>query len=328
MKKWQKKFNQDPVVPLLESKNFSIKYFTKSDLLSEDIEPIETIWQLPQVKKILTKQQTEGFWKYPGKKVNQYPKHHYLLLQTWKEFRLLVERYEISKNHSAGEAAANFLFSCQTDEGDIRGMIGNQYATYYTGAIMAVLIKAGYVDDSRIELGFKWLLNMRQDDGGWTIPILTHKFDRKTQNRLTGDFAEPVEPDRKKPFSHNWTDMVLRAFAAHPGYRKSKEAYTAGALLKSTFFQPDVYTSYQAPRYWTRFAFWWPSLLTGLESLYLLGFPPDDKDIKAGLLWFIDNQQPDGLWKLESHKEISSKDREERLWLSLSICRLLKSYYP
>ena len=165
MKKWQKKFNQDPVVPLLESKNFSIKYFTKRDLLSEDIEPIETIWQLPQVEKILTKQQTEGFWKYPGKKVNQYPKHHYQLLQTWKEFRLLVERYEISKNHSAGEAAANFLFSCQTDEGDIRGMIGNQYATYYTGAIMAVLIKAGYVDDSRIELGFKWLLNMRQDDG-------------------------------------------------------------------------------------------------------------------------------------------------------------------
>jgi hypothetical protein len=121
--------------------------------------------------------------------------------------------------------------------------------------------------------------------------------------------------------------MVLRAFAAHPVYRQSKEAKAAGALLKSSFFQPDVYTSYQSPKYWTRFAFWWPNLLSAINSLSLLGFSKDDPDIKTGLNWFKENQQKDGLWKIESDKEIKVKDTEARLWLGLAICRLLKKYY-
>jgi hypothetical protein len=99
--------------------------------------------------------------------------------------------------------------------------------------------------------------------------MLTHTLDRKTQNRITSEFAEPLQPDRTKPFSHNWTDMVLRAFTAHPQYRQSKEAKAAGVLLKTRFFQPDVYSSYQSPKYWTRFAFWWPNLLTSLASICL-----------------------------------------------------------
>ena len=39
--------------------------------------------------------------------------------------------------------------------------------------------------------------------------------------------------------------MFLRAFAAHPKYRQSREALKAADLLKSTFFQPDVYSSYK-----------------------------------------------------------------------------------
>jgi len=57
------------------------------------------------------------------------------------------------------------------------------------------------------------------------------------------------------------------------------------------------------------------------------GFPKDDPDIQKGLDWFIRNQQPDGLWRLESGKDIKAKDTEERLWLGLSVCRLLKRYY-
>jgi len=41
------------------------------------------------------------------------------------------------------------------------GFIGNQYAPYYT-ARDALLIKAGYADDPRIEKAFQWLLSMRQ----------------------------------------------------------------------------------------------------------------------------------------------------------------------
>lgn len=331
MKSWRKSLKFDPISPLLPSNNEAIEYYVRRDLLDERVRPINYIWQLPEVKKLLKKQQADGSWKYPGKKTAVYPEHYYSLLETWKRFRPLVKRYEFTKEHPAARKAAAFLFSCQTRDGDIRGFIGNQYATYYTGAIMALLIKAGYEDDPRIEKGVKWLLSMRQDDGGWTIPILTHKFDRKTMYELTSQYAEPVEPDRSKPFSHNWTDMVLRAFAAHPKYRTSKEAKIAGSLLKSRFFQPDAYSSYRAASYWVRFLFWWPNLLTALDSLSLMGFSRDDPDIRRALNWFTDHQEPTGLWKITYVKEKgvvdNERNRERQLWVTLAICRILKRLY-
>ena len=328
---WLDRLRYNPVQEMLQSGNDAASYFVRRDLLEERVEPITYVWQLPEAQKILRRQRHDGSWKYPGKRTIKYPKHHYGLLETFKQFRLLVERYELTREHPAGEKAAEFLFTCQTDDGDFRGMIGNQYATYYTGAIMAHLIKAGYEDDPRIERGFQWLLSMRQDDGGWTIPLLTHSLDRETQHMLTSQHADPLEPVRSKPFSHNWTDMVLRAFAAHPRYRESEEARAAGDLLKSRFFKPDAYSSYKAASYWVRFAFWWPNLITSLDSLSRMGFSRDDPDIKTALDWFIKHQGPDGLWKVTyvKGKNVVDNERnqERRLWVSLAICRIFKRFH-
>jgi len=256
-----------------------------------------------------------------------YPEDHSALVATFKESRTLVERYQLTRASVPVEKAAEYLFKFQTGEGDIRGFIGNQYATYYTGYVLSLLMQAGFVNDPRVGRGMKWLLGMRQDDGAWTVPILTHHFDGKTMYRLTSSYAEPVEPDRAQPFSHNSTDMVLRAFAAHPVYRRSKEAWAAGNLLKSRLFQPDVYSSYRAARYWTRFVHWWPNLLTTMESLSLLGFRADDPDIRKGLQWFFENQQDDRLWKCSydgRDRRGGSRDSVERAWISLRICRVLK----
>jgi hypothetical protein len=334
LKKWLAQLRIDPTPTLLSSGNEAIAYFAKRDLLEQEVVPINHIWQLPEVQRILRKQQSDGSWKYTGKKTVSYPKYHYPLLQTWKIFRVLVEQYEFTKKHCAAREAAEFLFSCQTEQGDIRGMLANQYATYYTGAILALLIRAGYENDPRVEKGFRWLISMRQDDGGWTIPILTHKFDRETAYRLTSEYAEPVEPDRSKPFSHNWTDMILRAFAAHPKYRTCKEARKAADLLKSRFFQPDAYSSYKAPSYWVRFLFWWPNLVTSLDLLSLMGYSEDDPDIRKALDWLVENQSSDGLWKMtyaEGTKESAhiknEKTKERRLWLALTIARIFRRVY-
>ncbi len=327
MTDWRKQLLINPTPLLLAAQNKAIVYFTQRDLLAEKVEPISFVWSLPEPQKILRKQQADGSWKKSGTNPAVYPPNHHSLVETFKNFRILVEKYQFTKDHPSILKAAEFLFSFQTPEGDIRGFIGNQYATYYTGYILALFIKAGYEDDKRVEKGIRWLLSMRQNDGGWTVPFLTHEYDREMWLKLTSTFMEALMPDRTKPFSHNTTDMVLRAFAYHFKYRKSPEAKAAGVLLKSSFFQPDAYTSYQDPRYWTRFAFWWPNLLTALDSLYFLGFTKDDADIKKGLNWFIDNQQPDGLWKIESDKEIKARDTEERLWLGLAICKVLKRYY-
>jgi hypothetical protein len=316
---------------MLSSDNTAISYFARRDLLGEDVEPIDLVWGLPAVGKLLRKQRPDGSWRHKGKRTVAYPPHHHELMETFKRFRLLVERYQLTREHPAAERAAEYIFSCQTGDGDISGMIGNQYATYYTGAIMAHLIRAGYPEDSRIKRGFEWLLSMRQDDGGWTIPILTHQLDRETSHRLTSEDAEPLEPDRSKPFSHNWTDMVLRAFAAHPRLRMSPETRAAGELLKSRFFKPDVYSSYKAASYWVRFAFWWPNLVTALDSLSKIGFTGDDPDIEAALDWFVEHQEPDGLWNLTyvEGKQVTDNEanRERRLWLGLQISRVLKRFY-
>ena len=324
---WQEQLPINPVPKLLDSGKRTIVYFTQRDILDKPVPLISSVWESPEAGKLLKKQLADGSWEKSGEKAEIYPPWHYKLVETYKRFRILVEKYRFIRDHPAIDRAAEFILSCQTDEGDIRGFIGNQYATYYTGYVFSLLIRAGYEDDPRLARGMRWLLSMRQNDGGWTIPILTHKYDRETGYRLTSQYLEPVAPNKTKPFSRNWTDMVLRAFAAHSSYRKSAEAKAAGALLKSTFFKPDVYSSYQSPRYWTRFAFWWPNLLTALESLALLGFPKDDPDIKRGLQWFAENQQPDGLWKLASNKEMTTRDWEERLWLGLFICRMLKEFY-
>ena len=332
MDNWRKQLKFDPLPPLLSSGNEALQYFARRYLLAEHVGSVHRLWQLPEAQRILKKQLADGAWPRTGEK--KHPAINYRLIETWRHFRFLVEQYGFTREHPQAQKAAEFLFSCQTEERDIRGILANQYATYYTGAIMALLIKAGYADDPRIDKGFQWLLMIRQDDLGWTVPLITRKFDRATQYRLTSEYAEPVEPDRSRPFSHNWTGMVLRAFAAHEKYRKSEAARVAAQLLKSKFFQPDCYSSYQAARYWVRFEypFWWNNLVAALDSLSLIGLSKDDEQIGQALTWLVDHQEESGLWKAsyakaqETEKE-AAKAQEMKPWVSLAICRVFRRLY-
>ncbi len=316
----------NPLPALLSSRNDAVVFFARCDLLDEKTDSVRSLWDLPEPRKILRGQQADGSWKKPGKRPEPYPPGHDSLVETYKRYRILVEKYGFTKDHPSLSRAAEFLFSFQTEGGDIRGFIGNQYATYYTGDVLALLIHSGYRSDARVGKGLRWLLTMRQNDGGWAVPFLTHAYDRRAWIELTSTDRPSLEPDRARPFSHMATDMVLRGFAAHSRSRRSREAGAAGALLKSRFFKPDAYTSYRSPKYWTRFLFWWPNLLTSLSSLALLGFSRDDPDIAKGIAWFLENQRRDGLWDLESGKPAKPKDREARFWLGLNVCRMLKKY--
>jgi hypothetical protein len=225
----QSRLRFDPIPSLLAEGDEALCYFVRRDLLGEKVEPLRQFWELLQAQKLFRKQQPDGSWSFSGKQ--KHPAINYSLIETWKQFRLMIEKFGCNREHPPTAKAAEFLFSCQTEAGDIRGFLANQYAPYYTGAILSLLIQAGYEDDPRVELGMQWLLSMRQDDLGWTIPLITHSLDRETQYRLTSQYAESVETDRAKPFSHNWTGMVLRAFAAHSCYRCSEPAQIAAEHL-------------------------------------------------------------------------------------------------
>ena len=331
LKKWPSQFKYDPIKSLLQSGNAAIRYFTERDLLDNNAGPIETIWNLPDVQKILKKQKPDGSWNLGKKEIN--PGQHYRLTETWKQLRFLIDQYEMNKSHNAIQKACEYIFSCQSREGDIRGILANQYAPYYTGAILYLLIKAGYRNDKRVDKGIRWLLDMRQNDGGWVIGspgmisrtwkeicVLTSKWTPGPKK----DF------DKSKPFSAAGTGMAIRALAVHPEYRHSEEAKRAALLLKSKFLKKDNWSWYQHPDNWIRFQFpyWWNHLVSALDMVSLIGISKEDPDVQTALQWFIEHQEKSGLWKLSYSKihKVSKKEKssETRLWITLCICRIFK----
>ncbi|MFX1451367.1 MAG: hypothetical protein ACFFCM_11020, partial [Promethearchaeota archaeon] len=137
MGKWLKIFNYDPISYLKTSSNKAITLFFKRDLMDEDIN-LEVLWDLPEVTKLIKRQQEDGSWKYPSSKPRI---ENYFLLETYRNLGILVEKYGLNKNHQVIEKAAEYLFSCQKKEGDYRGIYGNQYSPNYSAAIMELLIK-------------------------------------------------------------------------------------------------------------------------------------------------------------------------------------------
>jgi hypothetical protein len=321
---WRAQLTADPLPALLGSGDEALFFFTRRDLLGEDVGPVESLWHLPQAAKIVRKQQADGAWKYPPRKKGL-PNENYNLLETYRMLRVLIEQYGFDRRHPAIGRAADYVFAHQSAEGDIRGMFGTEYAPHYTAWLMELLIKAGYGNETPIERGFAWFLAKRQDDGGWAWPIRTAGVDYYEAQKT----PEPIQPDRSKPFSHVLTGGILRAFAVHPDYRQRAEAHAAADLLQSRFFKADKYPDRKAPHYWTRFQypFWWPNLLTALDSLSLMGYSPDDTAVRQGLDWFIANRQDDGLWPTSYKVTHDVKDLHARLWITLAVCRVFKRWY-
>jgi len=328
---WLDKFKYNPRQPLIKSQNTALIYFTNRDLLGKKVSSVDRLRELTEVNKIIKKQTPDGFW--PSKKKDVHSAQNYNLIETWKQFRFLVEKYELDRNQEGIEKAAEYIFSCQTDEGDIRGFLGNQYAAYYTGALLSLLIKAGYENDQRIEKGFKWLLSVRQNDGGWIgSPMVLLPWDE--QITLTTTTKETLKTwDKTKPFCLNSTGMIIRAFAAHNSYKKSTAAKKAANLLKQHFFLENNYTTYKHKDHWLffQFPYWWNNIVSALDSVSLIFEDQNDEDIKKAVDWLINHQEESGLWKIsysKIHKNTNTlKTQEAQLWITLVICRILKRIF-
>lgn len=322
MKGWKHNLKFDPLPTLLSVENSAILYFVNRDLLEKEGEPVENLWAVPDVEKIFKKQQEDGSWKYPSSKNDIRTQENYNQIETFRQLGELIEKYGLNKKHHTIKKAAEFLFSFQTEDGDIRGIYGNQYSPNYTAAIMEILIKAGYTNDPRIEKGFKWLLSCRQDDGGWAIPIRTNnaKWVEVLNNNV------PLEPIRQKPFSHMITGVVLRAFAAHPKFKNLEEAKIAGDLLASRFFKPDKYPDRRVVDFWFKvsFPFWFTDIISSLDILYYLGFTPDHPQVEITFKVLKKRQLENGLWDL---KLLRSKDKDLPYWIALVICRIFKNLF-
>jgi|GEM_PF-118674 len=336
---WRAALAHDPVAPLLSVPNPSIVFFARRDLCRESRLDVRTLWELEGAARLLRRQAPDGSWQFASNMPGVDYGEDYTQLETFRRMGQLIEVFGLDRSHPALERAAEYLFGCQTSEGDFRGIYGRQYATTYTGAIAELLVKAGYAEDPRLEKCFEWLLYMRQEDGGWAIPLRTVGLEL----RHSMGKGRVAEPDRSKPFSHLVTGMVLRAFAAHPVWRRSEAALRAGHLLASRFFERDRYADRSSAAHWesTSFPFWFTDIVSALDSLTRIGIratdrPGTDSSVHSphlgqgtqsppgrmaeGLEWLRSRQLADGLFAINLLKNRSLPDLPA--WVSLAVCRV------
>jgi hypothetical protein len=303
----------EAIKTLLNTGNKAIIAYTKRDLIGEEVK-IDHLSIMHHVQKRLKKQKSDGSWLYPNKKASLRSSTNYNQYQTYKTLAELVEFYGLNKNHEAIRKAARYLFSFQTEDGEFRGMYGNQYSPNYSASITEFLIKAGY-NDYRIEKSLDWLLSMKQDDGGWAIPLRTRNEKLDALHK-----QDTIEPDKSKPFSHLVTGIVLRPFSLMTVYReKVKEA---GILLADRVFTRDKYPDRRGVEYWTKFTYpyHWTDLLSTIDTLTNLGIKKHPKidEIKN---WFEKHKQENGIY--EVNVMAGAKYKDCKYWITLQYLRVL-----
>jgi hypothetical protein len=132
----------DPIPWLLSARDPAVGAFVRRDLLGEEVD-VRDLWLLREPLRLADKQQPDGSWRYPVRKP---PPLNYDLYETLNTLGVLVGKYGLDRRHPAVDRGAAYVFSCQSAEGDYRGIYGNQPAHTYTPALMEVLIQAGYQD--------------------------------------------------------------------------------------------------------------------------------------------------------------------------------------
>jgi squalene-hopene cyclase-like protein len=314
----------DPSPVLASSSNPAIAFFARRDLLGERPGVVSDLWELRVPLRIVRRQTSQGSWRYPSGNASLRSAEDYDQIETFRQLAILVEQYGFTREHSAVARAAEFLLSFQTTEGDIRGIYGNQYATTYVGAITELLVKAGYANDPRLAATFKWLLTMRQSDGGWTIPMRT--LGVRYRDFLDVErHPEPLAPDRSKPFSHLVTGMVLRAFAADPAWHDAPEVRRAGELLAVRLLKRDRYGDRGDPSYWERvsFPFWFTDIVSALDTLSRLGVSRHSPPVSAALQRLSELQRHDGTF---AFKLLRAREKDLPWWICLAVCRSLRRW--
>jgi hypothetical protein len=321
------KFNTNKAVEFLLARgNLPILYWLKKDILEVPVDrEYKNLQKFAARIRILKSQKPNGGWskkRYEGHP--RWEKTYYIVDTLQNTYRLY--NFGCTPRDKGIQKALKFLLSTQSKEGDFRGAYLNEYAPTYHALILELLCMFGKDEDQRVQKGFRWLVRNRQDDGGWVIPYRTiDKDELKKRYNLDAQMKlNPVKPDRSQPFSHLVTGMVLRAFAASPKWKKSREARKAGELVMRRFFKPDAYEDRVLASFWEEitYPFWATDILCCLDSLSKIGFSPEEEEISKALEWLQKRQAPQGYWRAGLKKS----SLEDHLWVTLAVLGVIKRF--
>ena len=128
--------------------------------------------------------------------------------------------------------------------------------------------------------------------------------------------------------------MALRAFAASPSRRSSREAKRAAELLATRFLQPDRYPDRKAPAYWQQLAEprFLLDMLDALDTVTAVGLGKENSGVRTAEANVRGRQSPDGLWYPGGPTEpgaakvptVSPKDKEAARWLTVRALSVLR----
>jgi hypothetical protein len=223
--------------------------------------------------------------------------------------------------HRAIGRAAEFLLGSQTPEGDLRGIYATQYTPTYTAAILAVLVEAGLGGNPRIVRCYEWFAAMRQEDGGWAIPLRTRGAT------FPDSAAGPADRAGSHPAvfapGHRHGPARLVADARRRGHVMTTHA--AGRLAVR-LLRADAYPDRRDGGDWAKlaFPFHWTDAVSALDAIALAGLRRDVPQIASALTWLAGRQERDGLWPTGSP---TPRDRERRrAWVSFAAARVMRRF--
>lgn len=264
----------------------------RRDLIDDSEAPTaEEIAGYPEVKVLLRKVGKDGsFTPRTSEKELGGPKFARCLatvraLDRLADLGLRVEGRSSVSQHL--HRIADCILASQDSDGGIADLAlaetprgrGKAVALHFQGWALSALCRAGFESDERVEKGTRFLLSLRQDDGGWAW-----------RGVRTNSAA--------RPSSHLVTGMVLRAFASSKDRRGSREARRAAELLATRFLQPDRYEDRKAASYWEiltepRF---YTDVLDALDTITSIGLGKENSGVRTAEAYLRSRQAKDGLW--------------------------------
>lgn len=321
---WRARLGRDPVPILLREGSPALVGRVRRDLIDDEEAPgPDEVVTYPEVKAFLRKQEKNGAFpaKPPEKTLG--PAKFARAVAIVRALERLAD-FGLGKGHPSVSAAAELLMDAQEDSGGFSDLAVGEtpdakpkmVAVHFQGWALAALCRTGYDADARVERGFRFLLANRQADGGWAW------------RGVRTDSAA-------RPSSHLVTGMALRAFAASPTRRTSREARRAAELLATRFLQPDRYPDRKASSFWEQLAEprFYTDVLDALDGVTAVGLGKENSGVRTAEAYVRGRQNPDGLWypgapvKGEPGAKappVAPKDRDPARWLTVRVLIVLR----
>jgi Prenyltransferase and squalene oxidase repeat len=332
---WRARLASDPIPRLLREGSPSVLARIRRDLIDDSEAPVlDEVWAYPEVKSLVKKMQKNGSFepKAPEKALGG-ARFASTLATLRANDRLADLGVRVAEGGGRPPVeltrTVDYLLASQEENGGIADLAlaetakgrAKMVALHFQGWALSALCRIGYENDARVERGLQFLLEHRQDDGGWAW------------RGVRTDSAA-------RPSSHLVTGMVLRAFASSAARRASREARRAAELLATRFLQPDRYPDRKAPSFWEvltepRF---YTDVLDALDTVTAIGLGKENSGVRTAEAYLRSRQSPDGLWypgpppskpdvlapPVRGKPTRDAKDTDAAIWLTLRVLVVLR----